>query len=269
MYRVKVNRYFKPVNRAFLVYPIMEVDMSSVDELIIHNQKLVYWCYQKLPQNDLVVYIREELISEGMIGLVKAAQTYNPDTSKFTTYAVRVIRNCMVMFLRRKCKGWGKEISLSTKVLGEKSGHEVELEDLIEDEEAVALDEAAIEEGNREFFYGMLKQFPDRIQEVVRSSLRGLRQQKIAVAIGISQAQVSRYLRRFVAEMKEYVRQEEFLLCDLRAPKLEDYPNRKAWSEDCYKYLYCRKHKKEFRSTLHNPEGVIPNSSVVIGNMIA
>lgn len=64
--------------------------------------------YSRAHKFDKGVFDIEELKSVSMLGLVKAANTYNPDKNvKFLTYATRVIDNEIKLYLRKNKKNIG------------------------------------------------------------------------------------------------------------------------------------------------------------------
>lgn len=86
---------------------------SCREKLITDNLRLVYFCYNKLQTNALTVRYKDDLISEGMLGLVKAANSFEPNRkTKFATYAIMCIRNQMLMFIRKLNKFAPYEVSL-------------------------------------------------------------------------------------------------------------------------------------------------------------
>ena len=98
-------------------------------KLVLNNQKLVYHVIKQLH----LYHKLEDYFDVGIIGLCKAAQTFNPENnSKFSTYACICIRNNILMEIRnekRQCDYYS--ISLQTPVGGEKD--EILLEDTISD----------------------------------------------------------------------------------------------------------------------------------------
>ena len=69
-------------------------DDDSRQKLILHNLRLVSHIvrkyYSNAPEN-------EELVSIGVIGLVKAVDTFKPETGiRFATYAARCIQNAIL-----------------------------------------------------------------------------------------------------------------------------------------------------------------------------
>lgn len=78
-------------------------ESSAREELIIHNLKLVFYrvykTYSTLPIDN------EELISIGIIGLIKAVDTFDIDkNNQFTSYAFKCIDNEILYFLRGEKK---------------------------------------------------------------------------------------------------------------------------------------------------------------------
>lgn len=64
------------------------------------NIKLVYEVYHKHFKH--YYYLKEDLLQEGCIGLLKACRTFNNNSGEFSTYAYRCIKNEMLMFMRHQ-----------------------------------------------------------------------------------------------------------------------------------------------------------------------
>lgn len=172
---------------------------SCRGKLITDNLRLVYFCYRKLQTNALTVRYKDDLISEGMLGLVKAANSFEPNRkTKFATYAVMCIRNQMLMFIRKLNKFAPYEVSLFLPIGHDGYGNELCLADIIEDE--TQLQEEAIERMLLSEFTA--KQKP--IDQKILSALNiGYNQREIAGQLGYSQSYILRRIQkvkqRFVA----------------------------------------------------------------------
>lgn len=70
----------------------------SRDELVTQNMGFVYWMAKKYAQ--LAEY--DELIGAGELGLVEAANRYNPRKGKFTTYAMWWVRKEMLTVVQQQ-----------------------------------------------------------------------------------------------------------------------------------------------------------------------
>lgn len=69
------------------------------EQVVLNNTGMVVLILKSLNLNPL----DEDLFSVGLIGLVKAINTFNPDKGvKFTTYATPIIRNEILMTFRKK-----------------------------------------------------------------------------------------------------------------------------------------------------------------------
>lgn len=141
----------------------------------------------------------EELVCISMVGLVKAANAFNPDKGiKFSTYASAVIQN-EILFALRKQKKTYKDVSMQTPVTI-KEDQECELEDAISDEKA----ERGLENvENAYLIESMSKYLSDRECYVVKCWIDGVNQIQIAHIMGISQPQVSRIQNNAFKKMKE------------------------------------------------------------------
>ena len=74
----------------------------------------------------------QDLISIGIVGLIKAVNTYNPDKgNRLVTYAAKCIENELLMMLRAEKKR-SKDVSLNEPIGTDKEGNEISLLDVIE-----------------------------------------------------------------------------------------------------------------------------------------
>ena len=103
-------------------------DEDSRQKLILHNLRLVSHIvrkyYSNAPEN-------EELVSIGVIGLVKAVDTFKPETGiRFATYAARCIQNEILMHFRAQKKRAG-EVSLAETIDIDRDGNPLTYMDII------------------------------------------------------------------------------------------------------------------------------------------
>lgn len=84
------------------------------NDLIIKNKRLVYYCYQRfIKKTTFSITHKDDIISEGLVGLCKAAKLYNPDLNvKFITYATKLIVTDMLLYIRNNKKTVEKTIIL-------------------------------------------------------------------------------------------------------------------------------------------------------------
>lgn len=102
------------------------------DETLFHeNIKLVYWSIK----NYYSQYIYDEDVLQcGMIGLWKASKSYDPEKSKFATYATKCILNEIgIHFRKENRQRKGICVSLDELVDISNDGDEVSRYDLIQD----------------------------------------------------------------------------------------------------------------------------------------
>lgn len=104
-------------------------DMHARDILIERNLRLVAHIVKKYIYSGKET---DELISIGIIGLVKAVNTYNFDKgSRLATYAARCIDNELLMLMRGDKKR-SREVSLYDPIGTDKEGNEITLLSIIE-----------------------------------------------------------------------------------------------------------------------------------------
>jgi RNA polymerase sporulation-specific sigma factor len=167
----------------------------------------VYYIYERLGKTDFVKRNKDDLVSEGTIGLLKAVKTYNADRSKFSTYASMCIRNQMLMLIRRE-KKHKNVLSLEAPAGRDAEGHELRLMDIIPDEgQGEAQIFAEIEA--RETLEAVLAVADGRDKRIVELRIDGKTQAEIADKLGIGGSYVSRLLKelktRYYAALKTEV----------------------------------------------------------------
>lgn len=109
-------------------------DINARNKIVTHNIKLVY--------NIIITYYKggtyelKELFSVGLIGLIKAADTFDINSNyEFSTYAFRCIRNQIITFIKLNQKHLDTT-SLEKNIFKEDEGSET-LKDVIVDENSV------------------------------------------------------------------------------------------------------------------------------------
>ena len=153
---------------------------SARDKLITDNMRLVYHMYGKIGDGPIKENYKEDIISEGMLGLCKAADTFDESRGvRFSTYAAMCIRNAMLMFIRKTSKHYPHEVSLNMVIGRDAEDSVLTLADVIEDE-SQSEDE---------------KQTP-KDRRILREIRQGKKQREIGEIVGMSQAQVSRRIRK-------------------------------------------------------------------------
>ena len=108
-----------------------EGSLDSRNELIEHNLRLVAHIVKKFDhkQNE-----QDDLISIGIIGLIKGIDTYEINKSvKLTTYCARCIENEILMYYRTNSKN-NKNISINESIGYDKEGNEITILDVLKSE---------------------------------------------------------------------------------------------------------------------------------------
>lgn len=170
-------------------------DVKAREKIIVHNLKLVL--RQVLREFANVPYDRNELVSVGCIGLVKAVDAF--DITKefdFSTYATRCINNEILNFMNKNKKTLEEE-HLDRTLYCYGDGNEVRLCDVIADDE-VDFDLNVI---NNELLLEVRRQvnmLKGRDKEMIKMYFgfydRKYSQKELADIFNISQTYVSRRL---------------------------------------------------------------------------
>lgn len=175
-----------------LIQAMAQGDEQAREKLITHNLRLVSHIARKY----LVPgYGQDDLISIGVIGLIKAVNSYKPGSgTALGTYAARCIENEILMTLRASRKR-RSDVSLSDPIGTDGEGNDITFQDIL-GTDPDALEEEVIRRVTLERVHGVLHALPAR-ERMVLELRYGLTdgvvhpQHEIAKMLGISRSYVS------------------------------------------------------------------------------
>lgn len=175
-----------------------QIDKVKRDELIVNNFRLVLFIAQKYGDD-------EEYVSEGMIGLIKAVDTFKPDrNTQFATYATKCIKNSINMYLRKQAKH-KQCISTSTVLYRDHDGNDCTLEEVLFEECDLLNNLENIEYMQQ--IYSIIQELPYRERQIILMlygfNARKYTQKEVADYLGISQSYVSRLEKDILYKLKE------------------------------------------------------------------
>ena len=154
-------------------------------------------------------YGQDDLISIGVIGLIKAVNSYKAGSgTALGTYAARCIENEILMTLRASRKR-RSDVSLSDPIGTDGEGNDITFQDIL-GTDPDALEEEVIRRVTLEKVRGVLHALPAR-ERMVLELWYGLTdgvvhpQQEIARMLGISRSYVSRVEKRAVELLRDAV----------------------------------------------------------------
>ena len=181
-----------------------EGDRQAREDLISHNLRLVAHVAKKYysERDD-----RDDLVSIGTVGLIKAVSTFNIDKNiRFSTYASRCIENEILMHFRA-ARRERASVYLGDPLDGAGEGDSLTIADVISDDRDIG------DELERTIDLQSLRGAVDRClfgreREIIvlRYGLggrRALTQQETAAHMGISRSYVSRIEKKALASLRE------------------------------------------------------------------
>lgn len=180
-------------------------DVEARNALIEHNLRLVAHVAKKYQSPDQE---SDELISIGIIGLIKAITTFDPGkNSRLATYAARCIENELLMMLRTRKKRM-REVSMYEKIGTDQEGRELRLMDVLESPPLDILEDMERERNLQHLSDCLERVLSGRELQVIceRYGLLGHKertQREIANELGISRSYVSRIEKRAVERLRE------------------------------------------------------------------
>lgn len=137
----------------------------------------------------------EELDCIAMLGLVKAAQKFDPKLgTEFTTFATPVIKNEILMSMRKNKQNIYPDISLNA-IIKDEENHIHEYGEFVPDQ--FNLEDCALSSGLVNVVHEVIEKEKPRNKKIIRNYLNGINQTENARICGVSQTQVSRIIKRF------------------------------------------------------------------------
>ena len=186
-------------------------DLNARNVLIERNLRLVAHIVKKYIGTGREM---DELIAIGIVGLVKAVNTYSTDKgSRLGTYAARCIDNELLMLLRNERKR-SREISLYEPIGTDKEGNEIRFMDVVEDNSENVLDRMMVDERIVKMYRGIDGVLSKREREVIckRYGLLGyeeVTQREVGSRMGISRSYVSRIEKKALQKLRTYIEENE------------------------------------------------------------
>ena len=203
----------KPLTReeeAAAVAAMRQGDEEARQRLIEHNLRLVSHIVHKYT---VPGYTQDDLVSVGALGLIKAVNTFKPESgSQLSTYAARCIENEVLMLLRASKKKRG-EVSLSDPIGTDGEGNDISFIDIlgtppgqVEDEVVRRISMARVRR--------LVKTLPKKERLVIEMRyglLDGVAhpQHEVAALLGISRSYVSRMEKRAVGLLRSGMERPE------------------------------------------------------------
>ena len=182
-------------------------DMHARDILIERNLRLVAHIVKKYINSGKET---DELISIGIIGLVKAVNTYNFDKgSRLATYAARCIDNELLMLMRGDKKR-SREVSLYDPIGTDKEGNEITLLSIIEHNNEDVVEQLARKQSLQKLSKIISEVLTPREYFVVirRYGLFGhseSTQRELASQLNISRSYVSRIEKKALEKLRHHL----------------------------------------------------------------
>ena len=179
-------------------------DMHARDILIERNLRLVAHIVKKYMNSGKET---DEMISVGIVGLVKAVNTYNFEKgSRLATYAARCIDNELLMLMRGDRK-LSREVSLYDPIGTDKEGNEIKLLSILEHEDEDIIDQLDKKQSLRKLSKILSKVLTPREYFVVirRYGLYGhheTTQRELAEQLNISRSYVSRIEKKALEKLR-------------------------------------------------------------------
>lgn len=179
-------------------------DMHARDILIERNLRLVAHIVKKYMNSGKET---DEMIPVGIVGLVKAVNTYNFEKgSRLATYAARCIDNELLMLMRGDRK-LSREVSLYDPIGTDKEGNEITLLSILEHEDEDIIDQLDKKQSLRKLSKILSKVLTPREYFVVirRYGLYGhheTTQRELAEQLNISRSYVSRIEKKALEKLR-------------------------------------------------------------------
>lgn len=163
---------------------IEEHSYYAKEQAVLNNVGMVGLVLKSLNLNPL----DEDLFSIGLIGVIKAVNTFNPDKGvKFSAYATPIIRNEILATFRKKRITTAFSLNEPYQL---ENGESVEFSEMIADNRR--FEEEVIADTQMKKIFSDLR---DREKKIISLSVDGKTQREIAEILGLSQSYISRIIK--------------------------------------------------------------------------
>lgn len=164
---------------------------EDIEKLVQDNQRLVYYLVKKRGIEPSYLWY-DDIIASGMIGLFKAAITFDESKNvKFSTYAIKCINN-EIFIHGRKLQKSAKDISFEEKIANKRERRERSLKDIVEDTKSNFMENIMIKIETVEAINVILNCLEGKNRICMLYKIGGETQLEIAQKLGISQSYVAR-----------------------------------------------------------------------------
>ena len=206
------------------------------NKLIEENLNLIPYIYNHfVTKDDLVKRWREDILQEGYLGLVRAANAYNPDSSfSFTTLSHISVKRAMWSFIRI-LHNQNVNISLDKEIRDDDHGI-VTVGELIEDTSDIESEFIDKETStyNEQLFEQVLLLCPPKRKEIIELYYHGYKTKQIIDLLQVSKSYIADVVKQEIRLLKLYV---DIIENDEKAPKLDTFKYEKDWCKAFKSYV--------------------------------
>ena len=206
------------------------------NKLIEENLNLIPYIYNHfVTKDDLVKRWREDILQEGYLGLVRAANAYNPDSSfSFTTLSHISVKRAMWSFIRI-LHNQNVNVSLDKEIRDDDHGI-VTVGELIEDTSDIESEFIDKETStyNEQLFDQVLLLCPPKRKEIIELYYHGYKTKQIIDLLQVSKSYIADVVKQEIRLLKLYI---DIIENDEKAPKLDTFKYEKDWCKAFKSYV--------------------------------
>lgn len=206
------------------------------NKLIEENLNLIPYIYNHfVTKDDLVKRWREDILQEGYLGLVRAANAYNPDSSfSFTTLSHISVKRAMWSFIRI-LHNQNVNLSLDKEIRDDDHGI-VTVGELIEDTSDIESEFIDKETStyNEQLFDQVLLLCPPKRKEIIELYYHGYKTKQIIDLLQVSKSYIADVVKQEIRLFKLYI---DIIENDEKAPKLDTFKYKKDWCKAFKSYV--------------------------------
>ena len=206
------------------------------NKLIEENLNLIPYIYKHfVVKDDLTKRWKDDILQEGYLGLVRAANAYKPESSfSFTTLSHISVKRAMWSFIRT-LHNQKASISLDTEIKDENHGITT-IGDLIED--TIDLEDDFIEKedlrNDQKLFEQILLLCPAKRREIIQLYYHGYKTGQIIELLHVSKSYIADVIKQEIRLFKLYI---NIIQNDEKSPKLENFKSSNNWSKAFKSYI--------------------------------